>query len=128
MDIRTYKKGFCRTITALLVSFGASVAFADSSTLGAVDQQAENDFVGPSLDYSVKSENNMRPVKIGKTYVMGINRFDLDGHTEILGWQLSNSVYFGRQDGLDSGLTLVWQQKANQVSLSKDGLRLTRRF
>ncbi len=70
----------------------------------------------------------MSALPVGKSYVLGINRFDLDDHTEILGWQLSHSWYLGRQDGLDSGLTLVWQQKENQFSLSKDGLRLTRRF
>ena len=78
-----------------------------------------------SLDLTVYKSKS---VKISKDYVLGINRFDIDSHTEILGWRLSNSVYFGRQDGLDSGLTLVWQAQANQVSLSKDGLRLTRRF
>ena len=61
-------------------------------------------------------------------YVLGVDRFDLDEHTEILGWQLNDSWYFGRQDGEDSGLTLVWQASVNQVSLSKDGVRLTRRF
>ena len=61
-------------------------------------------------------------------YVLGLDRFDLDEHTEILGWQLNESWYFGRQDGEDSGLTLVWQASVNQVSLSKDGVRLTRRF
>ncbi len=68
-------------------------------------------------------------VDVGSDYALGINRFDVDSHTEILGWQLSGSVYFGRQDGEDSGLTLVWQRNArDQLSLSKEGLRLTRRF
>ena len=61
-------------------------------------------------------------------YVFGVGRFDLDAHTEIIGWRLTEAWYLGRQDGEDSGLTLVWQNKANQLSLSKDGLRLTRRF
>ena len=67
-------------------------------------------------------------IAVDEDYALGLSRYDLDSHTEIIGWQLRNSLYFGRQDGLDSGLTLVWQQEANQVSLSKDGLRLTRRF
>lgn len=67
-------------------------------------------------------------LELESDYVLGINRFNLDAHTEIIGWQLSKSLYFGRQDGMDSGLTLVWQKSDNQVSLSKDGLRLTRRF
>ncbi|MEM7099900.1 MAG: hypothetical protein AAF541_16655 [Pseudomonadota bacterium] len=67
-------------------------------------------------------------VEVNEDYALGIGRFDLDSHTEILGWQINDRWYFGRQDGLDSGLTLVWQQSSNQVSLSKDGVRLTRRF
>ena len=78
--------------------------------------------------YYLNAANQAELVEVSKDYVLGINRFDLDSHTEILGWQISDSWYFGRQDGLDSGLTLVWQQSANQVSVSKDGLRLTRRF
>ena len=67
-------------------------------------------------------------VELTKAYALGVNRFDVDAHTEIIGWRISDSWYFGRQDGLDSGLTLVWQQEENQVSVSKDGVRLTRRF
>ena len=71
---------------------------------------------------------SLSQVEIAKSYALGLNRFDLDVETELLGWRLSNSWYFGRQDGLDSGLTFVYQQEENQVSVSKDGLRLTRRF
>lgn len=78
--------------------------------------------------YTADAGQRAAYVPVGKDYALGINRFDLDEHTEILGWQISKSWYFGRQDGLDSGLTLVWQSDANQVSLSKDGVRLTRRF
>jgi len=65
---------------------------------------------------------------VGKDYALGLQRFDLDSHTEMIGWRLNDVWYFGRQDGLDSGLTLVWQSQRRQFSLSKDGLRLTQRF
>ena len=65
---------------------------------------------------------------LNKRYALGIRRFDLDAHTEIIGWQLRESWFLGRQDGLDSGLTLVWQRHANQISLSKNGIRVTHRF
>jgi len=71
---------------------------------------------------------NLERVEITKSYALGIVRFDLDHQTELMGWQVANEWYLGRQDGLDSGLTLVWQQAANQVSFSRDGVRLTRRF
>ena len=72
--------------------------------------------------------DSFNDVPVLKAYTLGINRFDLDEYTEILGWQLAESWYLGRQDGLDSGLTLVWQQDSNQLSVSKDGVRLTKRF
>ena len=77
---------------------------------------------------NVEVRRSMHSLDVGKNYALGINRYNVDAHTEILGWQIDDNWYFGRQDGLDSGLTLVWQQEASQVSLSKDGLRLTRRF
>ena len=69
-----------------------------------------------------------RSFELDQDYALGVSRFDVDTHTEIIGWRLSNSLYFGAQDGEDSGLSFVWQKDVNQVSLSKDGLRLTRRF
>ena len=61
-------------------------------------------------------------------YALGVKKFQVDHATRIIGWRMSKSVYFGQQKGEDSGLTFVWQSDQNQVSLSKDGLRLTRRF
>ncbi len=72
--------------------------------------------------------DTLSSVEVRKAYALGVGRFDIDHHTEIIGWRISDTWYFGRQDGLDSGLTLVWQQEENQVSVSKDGVRLTRRF
>ena len=77
---------------------------------------------------AVKVATALDQVSVAKSYALGVNRFDLDAHTEIIGWHISGDWYFGRQDGLDSGLTFVWQQADNQVSVSKDGVRLTRRF
>ena len=93
--------------------------------LGSVSAQAE---VTDWREYLRSDAAHQQVAAVDRQYPAGINRFDLDSHTEILGWRISETFYFGRQDGMDSGLTLVWQQRANQVSLSKDGLRLTRRF
>ena len=79
--------------------------------------------------YQATSVSQGQTLNIDEDYALGVDRFDLDEHTEVIGWQLSQRWYFGRQDGLDSGLTFVWQQNARQqVSVSKEGLRLTRRF
>ena len=67
--------------------------------------------------------------RLTEGYAWGIDDHRLDQFTKVTGWQVSNNWYFGRQKGEDSGLTLVWQRSAaDQVSLSKDGLRFTRRF
>ena len=76
----------------------------------------------------------LRPAKIAANYrvpdvyPLGIQDHDLDDFTEIIGWRINERWYFGRQDGEDSGLTLVWQDAQDQMSLSKEGIRFTRRF
>lgn len=68
-------------------------------------------------------------VDLEDQYSLGVMKYRLDRHTRIIGWRVSHTVYFGQQRGDDSGLSLVWQQSANrQISLSRDGLRLTKRF
>lgn len=105
----TLKMWIASSLTGLLLALSANVFAEDPVHL----EPESSGFVG--LDFDTE-------------YTLGLARFDLDTHTEILGWQVSDQWYFGRQDGADSGLTLVWQEAENQVSLSKDGLRLTRRF
>ncbi|MCZ6656519.1 MAG: hypothetical protein O7C67_04430 [Gammaproteobacteria bacterium] len=61
-------------------------------------------------------------------YPLGVEKYRLDHATQVTGWQIANSWYFGKQKGEDSGLTLVWQGDREQFSVSKDGLRFTRRF
>ncbi len=104
----------CAGVCAVLCALAMSPAYADDLDLA---------YTG---NYEVKRTMHSLPVET--TYALGVDRYDVDAHTEIIGWQLPGNWYFGRQDGLDSGLTLVWQQDERQVSLSKDGLRLTRRF
>lgn len=77
---------------------------------------------------STQASAEMDRLDVEQRYALGISRYDLDSHTDMIGWQLSNSVFFGRQGGEESGIALVWQREASQVSLSKEGLRLTRRF
>lgn len=67
-------------------------------------------------------------VEIAQDQISNARRMPADGQTQIHGWQLAKPWDSGRQKGLDSGGTLVWQGAANQLSVSEDGLRLTRRF
>ena len=109
-------QGFqARILFALLVSAFSTPVFADG---------------GADLRYAPAAQTAavLQEIEIKKAYALGIGRYDLDTHTEVIGWRFNESWFFGRQDGLDSGLTLVWQLQGKQVSFSKDGVRLTRRF
>jgi hypothetical protein len=68
------------------------------------------------------------PITLEFSKPLGIEHYRLDHKTKMTGWKLSPRWYLGRQKGADSGLTLVWQRTKDQVSVSKDGLRFTRRF
>ncbi len=67
-------------------------------------------------------------MKLESNQPYGISQYKLDHKTKITGWRVAKSWYFGRQRGADSGLTLVWQRKQDQLSFSKDGIRLTHVF
>ena len=74
---------------------------------------------------AMESHSNFRVLP---TQGYGIEQHELDHKTRVTGWKVARNWYFGRQRGDDSGLTLVWQRKKNQLSVSKDGIRVTRRF
>lgn len=68
-------------------------------------------------------------VQIRSRYALGVNRYYLNHSTRLIGWQVGEALYFGRAKGEESGIALVWQRRWNQqVSLSNDGIRLTRHF
>ena len=104
-----------------LVIWLSAILMVAGSSLSAWADDAAPDDVIPA--YATLDKINVK-----KGYALNIGRYNLDTHTEIIGWRINDDWYFGRQDGLDSGLTLVWQQAESQVSLSKEGVRLTRRF
>jgi hypothetical protein len=108
-----------RTLPAL---FGLALMLAGGTAT------ANPELIAASSAQAIPAGNPPPQWSLSKRYALGVVRYQLDHDTRLMGWQLSDRWYFGRQKGLDSGLTLVWQRSANQVSLSKDGLRLTRRF
>ena len=69
-----------------------------------------------------------RESESGAAYQFSNDRHELDGYTRLTGWQISQTWYFGKQRGADSGLGFVWQRDDDQMSLSTEGLRFTRRF
>lgn len=67
-------------------------------------------------------------IKLESDRLIRITHYKLDHKTKLTGWRVGKEWYFGRQKGEDSGLTLVWQGKQDQLSFSREGIRLTRRF
>jgi hypothetical protein len=67
-------------------------------------------------------------LKLEETFGFDISQYQLDDYTEVTGWRLSDRWYFGRQKGVESSLAFVWQDDADQMSISTNGIRFTRRF
>jgi hypothetical protein len=74
---------------------------------------------------TVAEENSSAFVEV---YALGIGEHDTDEFTTVTGWRFNDSWHFGYQDGEDSGLSLVWQRRQDQMSFSHNGIRFTRRF
>lgn len=126
--------------TSLTVLAGMALTFGCFQSAHAVENQslenAENKAAKPLLwteqeiaAQRVLEERANPAVKIRSSYALGVNRYSLNHASRLIGWQVGESLYFGRAKGGDSGIALVWQRRWNQqVSLSNDGIRLTRHF
>jgi hypothetical protein len=105
-------------LTALLLATGAP-AHADEPAASFAR------YAGAAIDASLE-------VALAESYALGVNEFDLNHRSKITGWQVAQGFggqwYFGQKDGDGSGLSLVWQKSADQVSISTDGIRFTRLF
>lgn len=68
-------------------------------------------------------------LKLKELLALGIGEYRLDAGTDLTGWQLNGSWYFGHRDGDQAdGLSLVWQGERQQVSISAEGIHFIRRF
>jgi hypothetical protein len=63
-----------------------------------------------------------------EVYLWGVAEHSADDFTRMTGWRISKSLHVGYQQGLESGLSLLWQGDRDQMSFSSDGIRFTRRF
>jgi len=117
------------TLTALLLpcAFGSVAVQADSPLQPAVlvaDPLASAQAAAAAEALATAFDDGI----FDDVYALGVARYRVDGATKVTGWRLNDGWYLGSQSGEDSGLTLVWQTGSDQMSLSKDGLRFTRRF
>jgi len=59
----------------------------------------------------------------------GFDKHRLSDGRKLLGWKLSETLYFGRAKKEGATVSLVWEKSADQrLSLSTDGLKFTRRL
>lgn len=69
---------------------------------------------------------------LNERLAMGLAEHRLDAGTKLIGWQLGGAWYLGHKDGKngarDEALSLIWQRRHRQVSISTEGIRFTRRF
>jgi len=74
------------------------------------------------------AERSEGPFELRDRLALGIAEHRLDGQTEVTGWRLNRSWYLGYRDGDGDGLSLVWQGRRQQLSISTEEVRFTRRF
>ena len=77
---------------------------------------------------AIAEEDAVESLQFEETFGFDISQYELDDYTEVTGWRLSDRWYFGRQKGVESGLAFIWQDNADQMSISTNGIRFTRRF
>ena len=121
-------------LSMLLIAVHAA-AQADNLSVMAAKPTTDNVIAARSADQKNGSTAASTPTaaippayQLTDSYTFGIYNHPLDDFTAVIGWRLNERWFFGHQDGEDSGLTLVWQAERDQMSLSKDGIRFTRRF
>jgi hypothetical protein len=111
---------------------GLALSFGCVQTAVAVEGSTAKPLLWTDQEMTAQRQLDERAnpaVEIRRSYALGVNRYALNHATRLIGWQVGESLYFGRAKGEDSGIALVWQRRWNQqVSLSNDGIRLTRHF
>ena len=67
-------------------------------------------------------------VDVKQTYGSGVVTYQIDRNTQLTGWRMSDRWFFGRVRSDDTDFGFVWQGKANQFVIDKEGLRWSRRL
>lgn len=101
------------TITNVL----AAAAFAVSLPAAAADNIAASSIELDTYD-SFKKE-----------YALGVRQHRLNAGQRVVGWQLSEHWYFGKNRGDDDGFGFIWQSSAStQVAFTNEGVVVRRRL
>ena len=103
------------TLRKLLVFFCAGTLLSISAAAGAREPE-------PTVN------GDPELARFLETYRWGITERRTDDFTKMTGWRVSQNWHFGYQQGEDDGISLVWQGTRDQMSISAEGIRFTRRF
>jgi hypothetical protein len=112
-----------------LVAFSWLVSFSGAAKAdgGAESYSAVANALGSAERLQMPRTLRQRQAS-GEVYAWGVAEQSADDFTRMTGWRLTKSWHLGYQQGLDSGLSLLWQGERDQMSVSSDGIRFTRRF
>ena len=69
-----------------------------------------------------------RPLKFGDASQLDVTDHKFDADPQASRWQLSQTWYFGRDEGAESSVGFVWQREEDQMSITTKGIRFSRRF
>jgi len=117
---------FSAVLVAALFGFLASAQAAAGQ--GGENYESVADILGARTDFNIAKVSHHKTDRSLAVYRWGISERVTDDFTTVTGWHLGDSWHFGYQDGEDSGLSLLWQKKQDQMSISSEGIRFTRRF
>lgn len=118
------RRHFAQATVMVLIALTPTVAFAEP---GNESYESVANMLGAMERYKMPRTLRRRNSS-DEVYVWGVAEHSADDFTRMTGWRVSKSLHVGYQQGLDSGLSLLWQGERDQMSLSSDGIRFTRRF
>ena len=55
-------------------------------------------------------------------YAAGVHGYGLDEDTRVIGWQLTDKLYFGRRQGQNDDFGIVFKQGDTQYSFTEHGI------
>jgi hypothetical protein len=61
-------------------------------------------------------------------YAVGVRGYGLDEDTRVIGWQLTDGIYFGRRQGEIDDFGFVFQRGDTQYSVTEHGIGWRRSF
>ena len=119
-----------RRCAAVLVAaiFGFLASAQAAAGQGGENYESVADVLGARDNVEIPKLRYRKTDRSLAVYRWGISERETDDFTTVTGWHLGDTWHLGYQDGEESGLSLLWQKEQDQMSISSEGIRFTRRF